>query len=229
MKKLSFILFVTMLLVSCDGKISIETADAFKGEYWMETTTIKIVNGEELPTNGKSAWTPVSIYEKSGNLYVQTEMLGAPDTESEHPEEIDASWERPDFILQRKVFAEKGEEEPSDGLEEINTTDNAVIRIMNGYIIATNRGVLAKSLPIKVKSGSKTILNLEPYKKMDVQVSSSDGETIQTVKTWYEYGPMVMENEIITWQVELVLDGYVYSSNVQKFDHIIHKNTLYKR
>ncbi len=92
MKKLTFILLsiVALFLASCDN-ISPEVANAFKGEYWMETTNIGIINGKEESLNASSTWTPVSIYEKGGKLYVQTELLGAPDLNNNHPKEVEGT------------------------------------------------------------------------------------------------------------------------------------------
>ena len=228
MRKLLFV-FVSiagLVLTSCEKSISPETAKAFVGEYWMETTNVGVIGNEEVFLNEKSSWTPVSIYEKSGKLYVQTEFYGAPDTISEHPQEIEGSHERPDFISPRRILKEEGDSTDNSGIETIVTTNKSVIIIRNGFILAINRGVTAKSLPIKVKSGSETILNLEAFKPVDVQLTNMDGTKLQTIHAWYEYGPMIKKNDMITWEVELKDD---YNNYLDEYDHVIHKNILYKR
>ena len=68
MKKTAFILFVAMLLASCDSNISPEIANAFKGEYWMKTiTTVNYSNNGSLESVQLEGWSPVSIYEENGN------------------------------------------------------------------------------------------------------------------------------------------------------------------
>ena len=232
MKKHTLLLLplLAFLLVSCDGKISPESANAFKGEYWMESTAIGIVNGTEEPLSSSSTWTPVSIYEKGGKLYVQTEWFGAPYT-GEHPEEIEGTRERPDFILQRRVSAEEGDEEPGEGegIENVEVTNAAGIVVVNGCIIAINRGVKAKSLPIKVKSGSETVLNLEPYEKVIVSLTDAEGNEIQKIHAWYEYGPMVKKGETISWEVEFKDDFTPPSDQGAYYERIFHRNTLYKK
>ena len=226
MKKLTIYILscIAICLASCNG-ISPETANAFKGEYWMETTSTTM-NGEAVVDESRTIWTPISIYEKGGTLYVQTELLGAPDTISENPQEIQGTKERPDFAP-RKVIAEG--DEPETEIETVETTQKGVIVVINGFIRSINRGVNARTFPIKVKSGSETVLNLEAYKPVDVQLTNADGTALATIKAWYEYGPMVKDGDVITWEVQLK-DNYNHSSNYgDAWTHVIHKNTLYKK
>ena len=163
----------TLGLVSCNT-ITPEVANAFKGEYWMETTNIGFIDGQEYPLNEKSTWTPVSIYEKSGKLYVQTELLGAPDFNNEHPKEVEGTKERPAFIAPYKIPAEDGDTESGIETVESDFMDRLVCR--DGYIILISHGVMTQSLPIKAKSGSETVLNLESYKPVEVFLTSPTGE-----------------------------------------------------
>ena len=215
---------LAIVFASCDSKVSPETANAFKGEYWMETTSTTM-NGESAVDEGRTIWTPVSIYEKGGALYVQTELLGAPDTISEHPQEIQGTKERPDFAPRRM----NEDEEPGTGIENIETGKLGAIVVRNGFICAINRGVNARTFPIKVKSGSETVLNLEAYKPVDVQLTDMDGNALATIKAWYDYGPMVKNGDVITWEVQFK-DNYNHNSEYgSDWTHVIHKNTLYKK
>ena len=226
-KKFTILLvsFLAVALTSCDSKVSPETANAFKGEYWMETTSTTM-NGESVVDEGRTIWTPVSIYEKGGALYVQTELLGAPDTISEHPQEIQGTRERPDFAS-RRIKTVDGEE--SEGIENVETSKHGAIVVMNGFILGINRGVKARTFPIKVKSGSETVLNLEAYKPIDVQLTNADGTALAIIKAWYEYGPMVKDGDVIKWEVQY-RDNYKHSSDYSaEWTHAIHKNTLYKK
>ena len=228
MRKISFIILSILALTSCEKSISPETAKAFVGEYWMETNRVYTVGTEEFPLNTYTAWTPVSIFEKGGSLYVQTELLGAPDFNNEHPEEIEGTRERPDFIAPHKLPKEEGDT-TAQGIENVETgiTSNLVCR--DGNIILISHGVLAQTLPIKVKSGSETVLNLESYKPVEVELTDATGTSIGKIHAWYEYGPMVKKGDAITWDVEY-MDDYTPSNGQEKdCERIIHKNTLYKR
>ena len=226
MKKVVIIMLSVLAIIfaSCDGKVSPETANAFKGEYWMETTSTTM-NGESAVDEGRTIWTPVSIYEKGGALYVQTELLGAPDTISEHPQGVQGTRERP--FAPRRV---KAEDEPGGGgIENVETSKLGAIVVRNGFICAINRGVNARTFPIKVKSGSETVLNLEAYKPVDVQLTDMDGNALATIKAWYDYGPMVKNGDVITWEVQFK-DNYNHNSEYgSDWTHVIHKNTLYKK
>ena len=229
MKKLTFILLsiAALSLASCDN-ISPEVANAFKGEYWMETTNIGIINGKEEPLNASSSWTPVSIFEKGGKLYVQTEMLGAPDLNNNHPKEVEGTKERPNFIAPYEIPAEEGD--TASGIENIETGNKSSLYVMNGYIVLSGHGVrLAQTLPIKVKSGSETVLNLEPYKREEVAITNAMGESLGTMHAWYEYGPMVKKGETISWDVDYKDDYTPSNSQELEYDRIIHRNVLYKR
>ncbi len=221
------IAITAIILASCEKSISSETAKAFVGEYWMETNRVYTVGTEEFPLNTYTAWTPVSIFEKGGSLYVQTELLGAPDFNNEHPEEIEGTRERPDFIAPHKLPKEEGDT-TAQGVEnvEISITSNLICR--DGNIILISHGVLAQTLPIKVKSGSETVLNLESYNPVEVELTDATGTSIGKIHAWYEYGPMVKKGDTITWDVEYK-DDYTPSNGQKKeYDRIIHKNTLYK-
>lgn len=226
MKKITitFISLLAFVMASCNG-VSPETANAFKGEYWMETTSTTM-NGESAVDEGRTIWTPVSIYEKGGALYVQTELLGAPDTISEHPQEIQGTRERPDFAPRRV----KADDEPGGGgIENVETSKHGAIVVRNGFICAINRGVNARTFPIQVKSGSETVLNLEAYKPVDVQLTDAAGNSLAVIKAWYEYGPMVKDGDVITWEVQYK-DNYTHNSNYSaEWTHVIHKNKLYKK
>ena len=227
MKKLSYVLIATIVvyLTSCNG-IDPETANAFKGEYWMETTSY-IVNGENVEKMG-SVWSPVSIYEKDGALFVQTEVLGTPDTISEHPQEIKLYKNRPDFSP-RRVMEEKTGVDPAS----IDYSYSNSIIVLNAFIISLYKGIRAQSLPIKVKSGSKTVLNLEKIKPIEVALVNNMGDVFQIANVWYEYGPMVKNGDIITWEVQLKCEAKAdfRQNTVASFEieKIIYKNTLYKR
>lgn len=218
---------LAMGLVGCDN-ISPEVANAFKGEYWMETTNIGIINGAEEPLNANSTWTPVSIYEKGGKLYVQTELLGAPDVNNNHPKEVEGTKERPDFIAPYKIPTEEGD--TASGIETIETGNKSNLYVMNGYIVLSGHGVrLAQTLPIKVKSGSETVINLEPYNPVKVAITNAMGESLGTMHAWYEYGPMVKKGETISWDVDYKDDYTPSSSQELEYDRVIHRNVLYKK
>lgn len=230
MKRLFFFLTIaTLLLTSCDNdKISPEIANAFKGEYWMETTSIGITAGHEEPLSATSSWTPVTIFEKSGKLYVQTELLGAPDLDNEHPKEVEGTKERPDFIVPYKIPAEEGD--TATGIENIDVTSTTGLYVVNGYIVLTAHGVrLAQTLPIKVKSGSETVLNLEPYKPVEVQLTDAKGDSLGMIHAWYEYGAMVKQGETISWEVDYKDDYTSPSGQNDEYDRIVHRNILYKK
>lgn len=230
MRKISFIILSVLALTSCEKPIGPETAKAFVGEYWMKTTTVGVAEDHEYPMSEKSVWTPVSIYEKNGKLYVQTEMLGALDFGNKNPEEIEGTKERPDFIAARRVISYYEEQNDSSGIETIVVPfDIERIVVVNGNILLLSgnvRGV--KTLPIKVKSGSETILHLEEYKPVEVEFTNAAGDSIGKAKAWYEYGPMVKNGETITWDVEYKDEYTSLNGQEKEYDRIIHKNTLYK-
>ena len=227
MKKITIaiISLLAFVMASCNSKISPEIANAFKGEYWMETTSTTM-NGDSIVDDIRTIWTPVTIYEERGSIYVQTEMLGAPDTISENPQEIQGTRERPDFIP-RRIIANDTEETTS--IENVVIVNYGIIYIVNGFICAINRGVKARTFPIKVKSGSKSVLNLESYKAVDVHLTDAAGNNIATIKSWYEYGPMVKAGEVIKWEVQY-RDNFKHEPAYStEWTHVIHKNVLYKK
>lgn len=221
MRKISFIILSVLALTSCEKPISPETAKAFVGEYWMETNTYII--GDQVAET-LTHWSPVSIYMKEGKMFVQTEIFGAPDFESENPKSIEVYSERPNFSSSKlpAIITEK--------TAIINDPYHFhVIEVRYGTIRNLYHGICVQPLPIQAKSGSLTVLNLESYKPVEVELTDVTGTSIGKIHVWYEYGPMVKKGDTITWDVEYK-DDYTPSIGQEKeYDRIIHKNTLYKR
>ena len=231
MKKTAFILFVAMLLASCDSNISPEIANAFKGEYWMKTiTTVNYSNNGSLESVQLEGWSPVSIYEENGKLYVLTDNYGKPDTDitsgDSHGYILNYT-DHPNYIVAR-CHTEVNEDD-GGGIEEVEVVGDPIVFVSNGLIRTVWKGIYLRSLPIKVHSGSETVLNLESYEKINVQVTTAEGEILQTIKAWYEYGPMVKDGDVIKWEV-VYKDNYIRPNDQDaEYDRVIHKNTLYKR
>lgn len=229
MKKLFFLyLFsLTILLVGCDY-VSPETANAFKGEYWMETTSTIMQGNEVVGDTPRTVWSPVSIYEKKGKLFVQTNWFGAPNTQLEEMSSlyVEEYRERPDFISERRIEYVVPRK---DSIEIIVVDGSPQTIMMNGFIYTIHNGAYIKSLPISVKSGSETKLELKDCEPIPVEITNTTGEYLTKIKNTYKYGPMLKNNEVITWQVDLTLTDLPETDHSIEFDHIIYRNTLYKR
>ena len=120
-------------------------------------------------------------------------------------------------------------EDDGGGIEEVEVVGDPIVFVSNGLIRTVWKGIYLRSLPIKVHSGSETVLNLESYEKINVQVTTAEGEILQTIKAWYEYGPMVKDGDVIKWEV-VYKDNYIRPNDQDaEYDRVIHKNTLYKR
>ena len=228
MKKLTFILLsiAALSLASCDN-ISPEVANAFKGEYWMETSSVAM-KGDSVVDRFNTKWSPVKIYEENGKLWVRTNWYGAPylSDDNEHAEPIEVYNEKPDYVSQRRVFAEDGE----DDIIDVVVTDNKpILVVQNGQICVIRNGEYWKSEPIKVKSGSSTTLELEKFTPVDVAITDRDGKEMGTVKCTYVYGPMAKKEDAIRWQVDLQFEGLPSVDYAAEFDHVVHTNMLYKK
>lgn len=234
MRKLSFIILSVLALTSCEKPISPETAKAFVGEYWMETSTVVIEGREEYPLKENSLWSPVSIYVENGELFVQTNWYGAPYLSDEFRENY---WiieypERPDFMPLRKVSHEDEDgNSEGEGIENITVNNKAEVILRNCLVYVLRNGVYVKSHPNYIKSASSTIMTFEKFDPVEVVITTTDGTPLGSVKVWYEYGEMVKKGDIITWEVELKWDNGDISSAalMDGRDKIIHRNTLYKR
>ena len=101
--------------------------------------------------------------------------------------------------------------------------------IINGNITVNRNGTFLKSEPIRVKSGSSTVLEFEKFTPVDVPVKDLEGKPIGNVNCTYEYGSMIKKDDMITWQVDLLIDGLPSNEQVVEIDHVVHKNILYKR
>lgn len=231
MKNTSILLsFLAIVFVSCsERRVDPEIANAFKGEYWMETTSTTM-KGDTIVLRERTIWAPVSIYEEGGSLYVQTEMFGAPDTISENPEAMEWTRERPDFAPRSiKADDEEGVDAAEDTIEIIVLQSQNRIFVVNGFILGANRSKLARSFPIKVKSGSETVLNLEAYKPINAEFINEYDVSSATMKVWYDYGPLVKDGDSIKWEVVYRDDLDHTSPPYNEYDRVIHKNILYKK
>lgn len=222
--------FIALLLASCDDKISPETANAFKGEYWMKTTSYTMYEGQVTEEKGP-IWSPVTIYEDGGKLFVQTDSYGAPDTDTtsnakhgyiinypDHPNYAPAKYSSND---------EPGDEE--GGIENVEDPIITRVFLMDGKIWTLHKGAYLKSLPIRVKSGSQTVLNLYEFQPVEIGITSADGIMLAVVNVSYQYEPMVKNGDVITWEVTMPFDFLKSYANNEHIDKIIHKNTLYRK
>ena len=222
---------IAICLASCNG-ISPETANAFKGEYWMETSTVSMYQGKEID-EARTKWSPVSIYEENGQLLVETNWYGAPYAGGERTRNpyVEEYRERPDFVPQRRITSalqDDGDDE--GGIENVEITNGDPITvIMNGFLYTIKNGAYIKSEPILVKSGSATVLELEDFKPVKVTITDAAGTSLGEISVKYDYSKMVKKGDEIIWQVDLDLSNLPKSEISANIDRVVHKNTLYKK
>jgi hypothetical protein len=219
MKKISFILFVAMLLVSCGGQISPEMSKEFAGEYWMKTNIYELYDNGEIDPLPNTYWSPVSVYEDEGKLYVQTELFGEPDTVSDNQRELEL------YVVKHPI------EETGIETGEIAPPDNAEKSYANEWIYKEKQ---AKPAPILVKSSSSTVLDVCKYQMEPIvlPLTNSDGFLVTYWYVSFEYKSMIKKNDIISWDVVMNnhTDEYViYESGASENNDKLYKNTLYKR
>ena len=231
MKKLSVFIIVcaTIILASCNG-ISPESSKAFVGEYWMKTTVYTMYEGNVASERGP-VWSPVSIYEEDGKLYVRTDNYGAPDTDTsstaKHEYIIDYP-DHPNYVGTQKNEGDTDGSDQGSGIDDI--IDNVTrVYLMDGALRTFRNGAELRSLPIQVKSGSETVLNLYDFTPFKVTLTDASGNYLAEVDAAYKYGSMVRKGEVITWDVTMPFDFLKSYSTHEQIDEAIHKNTLYKR
>lgn len=218
MRKLSFILFLAILMASCDSKINTETTKTFVGEYWMKTDKYELYKNGDMGPLPNTIWSPVSIYEENGEFYVQTELFGEPDTISEHQRELEI------YVVKHPIEEtgiETGEIAPPNNAEKLNT---------NMWIYHEKR---AQPASIQVTSSSSNVLNLRKYQTdpIEVPVFDSYGDLLALMYITFDYKSMVKKNDIITWDVIMNVDEGVNSSVSGSAESYgtMYKNILYMR
>lgn len=231
MKKITivFISLLAFVLASC-SKISLETANAFKGEYWMKTSSVIMYQGKEI-AEAPPRWSPVSIYKEKGKLLVETNWYGAPYAGGERTRNpyVVEYHECPDSIAQHRISSNQQENGDNEGgIENVVINEEPVTIIMNSFLYTIYHGIYIKSEPIVVKSGSSTVLELEDFKPVKVAVTEPDGTFLAEISVKYDYGKMIKKGDEITWQVDLDLSN-LPQSDFENIDRVVHKNTLYKK
>lgn len=129
----------------------------------------------------------------------------------------------------RHALAVDGDDEGEGSSIEDIVIQRTEMIIINGNITVNRNGTFLKSEPIRVKSGSSTVLEFEKFTPVDVPVTDLEGKPIGNVNCTYEYGSMIKKDDMITWQVDLLIDGLPSNEHVVEIDHVVHKNILYKR
>ena len=190
----------------------------------MKTISTTIYQGEGIESTSTESWSPVYIFEENGKLFVRTDNFGAPDLVTDEGAQhyfILNYDDHPNYISPCRVPA--GEAELNE-IEPVESDGVTRVVLMNGKIWTIRNGVYLVSLPIQVKSGSETVLNLCDFEPIDITLTTITGEYLETAKVAYEYGPIVKNGDNITWEVTLPL-------NFSQADavRVIHKNTLYKK
>ena len=234
MKKFTFFLLFGFIIVlaSCDKSISPETSKAFIGEYWMETSSVYMIGEIVDHERTYTIWSPVEIYEENGILLVETNWFGAPykGGERKAPYIVEEYRERPAFVTPRRVLM-GGEDSDDDGseIEDVVVTGDPITFLRDGFIYTIKNGIYVKSEPIVVKSGSSTVLHLEEFIPVEVTITNMEGTDFGKITVKNEYGPMLKSGDVITWQVDLDLSKMSEIDPSMRVDHVVHKNTLYKR
>ncbi len=213
---------VSFVMMSCN-QISPEAKTAFIGEYWMETKPVEMCGDQVIYEFEHARWSPVSIYEENGKLWVRTNWFGAPylSDDAEHAKVVEEYRDRPDFLPRKSQ---------KDEIDSVTVTNGKPIVILqNGLMYTVRNGAYWQSEPIEVKSGSSTVLELREFTPVDVTVTNFDGTYLATVPVKYTYGPIVKNDEELSWQVELDLSQMPESLNGANVDRVVHRNILYKR
>jgi hypothetical protein len=162
-------------------------------------------------------------------------MLGPLNIDGVNAQEMEAYREKPDYLPLRNLRMALNEEDPEEqndsasGIEVIDVENKSAIFVRDGYILMQRNGIIPRTLPIQVKSGSKTVLNLCEYTPIDIVLTDKDGIMLATVRARYIYGPMIKKSDCITWDVELTDDHNLISSDSPDYDRVIHRNTLYRK
>ena len=234
MKKISLSILVCLavFLTGCDS-ISPEVANAFVGEYWMETTNTIMLENQIIEENPRTTWSPVSIYEKGGKLFVRTYWYGAPYLRDDEDKQYILNHENPELIPSKRFPAslmDDGDNDEGGGIEVVETDGKTMIVLMNGFVYTVRNGAYLVSEPIPVRSGSSTMLELEKSKSFEVALTTVDGQFAGNALVNHEYGFIVQKEDVISWQIDMTVDAHntSYKDNME-FDRVVHKNILHKR
>lgn len=228
MKKLIYVIVAVLALTSCETSKKFNSY-GFEGEYEMRTTTYWTNEFGEEEKNLRDIISPVTMFVENDHLYIRTNSFGMPNMgdydEAEIEGRVDPPYEDP------STGDNGGDNGNGEGIENVTVNTKAQIVLQNGFVIVVKGEKRLKSLPIEAFDVKADKIFFKNSDNFDVALTNADGTLMATMRNHFEYSQATLQNDTITWEVELFGDAGNNSSSTSEIRdiHVRYHNTLVRK
>ncbi len=230
MKKLFIFIAAAMLFAGCDkGGINDAYYANWEGEYEMRTEIYSTNPEGEQVKAPRAIISPVLMFVENNHLYIRTNGFGMPNLGEYDEQEIEGTTDPPMETPTPAKIMNEGDTDEGGGIETIEANHKANIILRNGMVYVLKDNKYLKSLPIKALDVKEDRLFFKNSDTFDVLITNENGDILGNWRNHYEYGPAVLKDGTITWNVELYVDPGMNTSGPNYNYNIKYQNTLVRK
>lgn len=224
------IILIALFAASCksDKKFN---SHGFEGQYEMRTNASWLNDVDEVQTWSRTIVSPVHMYVENDHLYIRTNGFGMPNMGDYDLEEIQATTDPPmETPAPAKIIKDdNGDSEGGEGIENVQAPLTSYLIIRDGMVYVIKDNKYLKSLPIQALDVKEDRILFKNSETFDVAITDAAGLILGTWRCHYEYGPAILKDGTITWDVELCVDPGTNSSGIEHNFNIKYHNTLVRK
>ncbi len=225
------VVLIAIIMASCESGKKFNS-HGFEGEYKMCTELYSPDPNGDVLIAPRAYISPVSMYVENNHLYIRTNWFGMPNTGDEDTGIVEYTVDPPYESLAPAVDEdnEDGDNEGGSGIEVVPDNPQPIIVMMNGFVWVMKSGNYVKSLPIQALDVKEDRILFKNSDKFDVEVTDESGTQLATWRLHYEYGPAVLRNDTIFWDVTKIVDsGVNFNGGTLQDLNIKYKNYLIRK
>lgn len=224
------VVLIAIIMASCESGKKFNS-HGFEGEYQMRTETYWMNESGEFEKQPRDMISIVPMYVENNHLYIRTNTFGMPNMGDYDLAEVEFTVDPPYDPPTPPTGEGNGEGENGEGggIENITVETKADIIMMNGHVYVIRDAKKLKSLPIQALDVKEDRILFKNSETFDVPLTDASGMLLATMRNHFEYGPAVLKDGTITWDIDLYGDAGTNTSGSDMNIHVKYHNTLVRK
>lgn len=224
------VVLIAIIMASCESGKKFNS-HGFEGEYQMRTETYWMNESGEFEKQPRDMISIVPMYVENNHLYIRTNTFGMPNMGDYDLAEVEFTVDPPYDPPTPPTGEGNGEGENGEGggIENITVETKADIIMMNGHVYVIRDAKKLKSLPTQALDVKEDRILFKNSETFDVPLTDASGMLLATMRNHFEYGPAVLKDGTITWDIDLYGDAGTNTSGSDMNIHVKYHNTLVRK
>lgn len=224
------VVLIAIIMASCESGKKFNS-HGFEGEYQMRTEAYWMNESGEFEKQPRDMISIVPMYVENNHLYIRTNTFGMPNMGDYDLAEVEFTVDPPYDPPTPPTGEGNGEGENGEGggIENITVETKADIIMMNGHVYVIRDAKKLKSLPIQALDVKEDRILFKNSETFDVPLTDASGMLLATMRNHFEYGPAVLKDGTITWDIDLYGDAGTNTSGSDMNIHVKYHNTLVRK